>query len=120
MNLSIDWKLLSIGAAELILTLIVGIFVVFIGYKAFSVFTRSIKENEELKKNNIAVGILSASIIISMAIMMKSAIDPTISTLRLLIRDGINFTDILLSIVFFLMYFFAPMKLILLRNLIHS
>jgi hypothetical protein len=35
MNLSIDWKLLSIGAAELILTLIVGIFVVFIGYKAF-------------------------------------------------------------------------------------
>lgn len=105
MNLSIDWTLLLIGIIELLLTIIVSVLVVFIGFKAFSVLTREYKEVDELKNNNIAVGIISASIIISMAILIKAAIDPSITTMRLLIKGGVSFPDILLTIAFFLMFF---------------
>jgi uncharacterized membrane protein YjfL (UPF0719 family) len=124
MSLSIDWSLFSIGIVELFLTLIVGLLVVYIGYKAFTLFTKKINENEELKNNNIAVGIISASVIISMAILIKSAISPSITTLRLLIHEGITATNILLAVAFFLIFFviagIIAIVVILLATLIYN
>lgn len=120
MNLSIDWTLLSLGIVELILTIIMSIIMVFIGYWAFTLFTKKIKETEELKNKNTAVGILSASVIISMGIMLKSAVDPSITTLRLLIKGGINLTDILIAVGFFLMFFALTMIIALFVILLSS
>ena len=48
---------------------------------------KSINEIEELKKNNIAVAILNASIIIALVIMVKNAIEPAITVFSLTLRN---------------------------------
>ncbi|MFW5800176.1 MAG: DUF350 domain-containing protein [Spirochaetota bacterium] len=105
MELVIDWNLLILGIVELLLTLILSVFMVFIGYRAFSLFTKEFKEEDELKNNNVAVGILSGAVIFAMALLLKTAVDPSITTLRLLAKDGLGATDILLTLAFFIMFF---------------
>lgn len=124
MELSINWYYFTLGLVELILTFVVSILVVFLGQWVFSLFTNKIKENQELKKNNISVGIILASVIISMAIIIKSAVNPSVETVRELIRGGISFVDILISISFFLMFFIisgvVAIFIILLSSFIYS
>lgn len=79
MNLTV---LLS-AVSTVILSLVLGVFVLFLGFRLFSRFTYSIDEEEELQKNNIAVALLSASLIFALGYMMKSAVYP-------LVRDFFN------------------------------
>ncbi len=124
MELSINWYYFTLGVIELILTIIISILVVFLGQWAFSLFTKNIKENDELKDNNIAVGIILASVIFSMAIIVKSAVYPSVETVRELIRGGVSFIDILISIAFFLMFFIIAgltgIVIILLSSFLYS
>ncbi|MCK5154136.1 MAG: DUF350 domain-containing protein [Spirochaetales bacterium] len=69
------------GISTLLLSLILGIFILFIGFKMFSGLSKTINEEEEIQNNNIAVAILSGSFIFAMGIMMKASIDPLIQSI---------------------------------------
>ncbi len=69
------------GISTLLLSLIMGIFILFIGFKMFSGLSKSINEENEIKNNNIAVAILSGSFIFAMGIMMRSSVNPLIQSI---------------------------------------
>lgn len=76
------------GVIELVLSLFTAIFIYFTGFKIFSVLTKSIEEVDELKKNNIAVGILITSFIIGVMLLVKAAVGPAMDTLSVIFKAG--------------------------------
>ena len=82
-----DLTLLVSGVLQLVLSLAVGIVFIYVGFKFFHNRIKAINEIEELKKNNIAVAILNASIILALVIMVKNAIEPAISVFSMTLRN---------------------------------
>jgi uncharacterized membrane protein YjfL (UPF0719 family) len=82
-----DLSLLVSGVLQLVLSLAVGIVFIFAGFKFFHNRIKAINEIEELKKNNIAVAILNASIILALVIMVKNAIEPAITVFSMTLRN---------------------------------
>lgn len=82
-----DLSLLFAGLLQLVLSLLIGIIFIYAGFRFFHKKIKSINEIEELKKNNIAVAILNASIIIALVIMVKNAIEPAITVFSLTLRN---------------------------------
>ncbi|MFZ2456624.1 MAG: DUF350 domain-containing protein [Candidatus Altiarchaeia archaeon] len=64
----------GIGVVQLIVGLILAIASIYIGLSMFGKFTKGIDEEEELKKGNVAVGILQAAIILSIANVVQSGV----------------------------------------------
>ena len=82
-----DLSLLVSGVLQLIFSLAVGTVFIYVGFKFFHNRIKAINEIEELKKNNIAVAILNASIILALVIMVKNAIEPAISVFSMTLRN---------------------------------
>ena len=82
-----DISLLIAGILQLILSLLIGLTFIYAGFRFFHKRIKTIDEISELKKNNIAVAILNGSIIISLVIMVKNAIEPAITTFTLTLRN---------------------------------
>lgn len=82
-----DISLLAAGVLQLILSLFIGLIFIYAGFRFFHKRIKSINEIEELKKNNIAVAILNASIILSLVIMVKNAVEPAITVFSMAIRN---------------------------------
>lgn len=82
-----DLSLLVSGVLQLVLSLAVGIVFIYVGFKFFHNRIKAINEIEELKKNNIAVAILNASIILALVIMVKNAIEPAITVFSMTLRN---------------------------------
>lgn len=82
-----DLSLLISGVLQLFLSLFIGIIFIYAGFKFFHKKIKSINEIEELKKNNIAVAILNASIILALVIMVKNAIEPAITVFSMALRN---------------------------------
>jgi uncharacterized membrane protein YjfL (UPF0719 family) len=64
----------GIGVVQLIVGLVLAIASIYIGLSMFGKFTKGINEEEELKKGNVAVGILQAAIILSIANVVQSGV----------------------------------------------
>ena len=82
-----DLSLLIAGILQLILSLVTGLAFIYAGFRFFHKRIKDIDEISELKKNNIAVAILNGSIILSLVIMVKNAIEPAITTFTLTLRN---------------------------------
>ena len=82
-----DLSILISGILQLFLSLFIGIIFIYAGFRFFHKKIKSINEIEELKKNNIAVAILNASIILALVIMVKNAIEPAITLLSMALRN---------------------------------
>jgi uncharacterized membrane protein YjfL (UPF0719 family) len=82
-----DLSLLIAGILQLILSLVIGLAFIYAGFRFFHKRIKDIDEISELKKNNIAVAILNGSIILSLVIMVKNAIEPAITTFTLTLRN---------------------------------
>jgi uncharacterized membrane protein YjfL (UPF0719 family) len=82
-----DLSLLVSGVLQLILSLAVGTVFIYVGFKFFHNRIKAINEIEELKKNNIAVAILNASIILALVLMVKNAIEPAITVFSMTLRN---------------------------------
>ena len=82
-----DLSLLVSGILQLILSLTIGVVFIYAGFRFFHKRLKSINEIEELKKNNIAVAILNASIILALVIMVKNAIEPAITVFSMALRN---------------------------------
>ena len=69
------------GILSLLLSVVLGILTVFLGFYIFGKITGSIDEEKELLDNNIAVAIMNACFIFGLGFIMKDAIKPMIETL---------------------------------------
>ena len=67
-----DLILLITGLLQLLLSLLIGVFFIYAGVRIFQKLTRGINETEELKENNVAVGILNATIAFALIIIVNS------------------------------------------------
>ncbi len=65
---------LGMGVLQLIVGLVLAIASIYIGLSVFGKFTKGIDEEEELKKGNVAVGILLAAVILSIANVVQSGV----------------------------------------------
>lgn len=94
------------GISAVILSLALGVFVLFIGFRFFSKLSVGIDEEEELQKDNIAVALLSGSLIFSLGIMMKSSIYPLIQAFfNILFYADLGTGRILLGLGYILLQF---------------
>lgn len=65
---------IGIGVLQLIVGLVLAIASIYIGLSMFGKFTKGIDEEAELKKGNVAVGILQAAIILSIANVVQTGV----------------------------------------------
>lgn len=79
---------LSISLLQFILTLLISIASLWFGVKGFTWLTKNIDEFEEIKKNNIAVSILMAAIIITLALFLQNGLEKLLQVLRF--TPGLN------------------------------
>jgi len=77
---NINILILLSGLSTVILSLVLGVFVLFLGFSLFARLSQGIDEEEELLKNNVAIAIVSGSLIFSLGYMMKSSINPLIQS----------------------------------------
>jgi uncharacterized membrane protein YjfL (UPF0719 family) len=76
--------------AEVVLSLLLGLAVAFLSFRVFGRMTRSLDEIGELKRNNAAAGILIAAILLSTALVVRTAIYPAVSALQTGLVQGIS------------------------------
>jgi uncharacterized membrane protein YjfL (UPF0719 family) len=63
-----------IGLIQLIIAILLAVVALYIGYSTFSKITKGIDEEQELKKGNVAVGIIIAAILFAIAIVIQSGV----------------------------------------------
>jgi len=98
------------GISTVILSLVLGVFVLFLGFRIFSKFSMGIDEEEELQKNNIAVALLSGSLIFSLGYMMKSSVYPLVQAFfNILFYSDEGIGRALIGFAFILLQFFITL-----------
>jgi uncharacterized membrane protein YjfL (UPF0719 family) len=109
-----DWGAVMVGVAELLLAFVLGLLTVWLAFRSFAKFTRSLDEMQELRQNNVALGILLAAIVFSTAFIVRTALYPSISTWQTLIHRGFGGVDLLfcLGITLFSFVFSAMLALV--------
>ena len=75
-----------IGITQLIIAIILAVVSLYIGFAMLSRMTSKIDEEKELAKGNVAVGILVASVFVSIAIVVQSGI----TGISIGLKDAIN------------------------------
>lgn len=63
-----------IGLIQLIIAILLAVVALYIGYWTFSKITKGMDETAELRKGNVAVGIVIAAILFGIAIVVQSGI----------------------------------------------
>ncbi len=74
-----DLILFITGLVQIALSLLIGVLFIYAASKLFQKMISGINENEELKKNNIAVAILNSSIIIALILVVSRSIESAIT-----------------------------------------
>jgi uncharacterized membrane protein YjfL (UPF0719 family) len=94
------------GLIELGITILAALFIFFFSFKVFSMLTKNIDEVQELKKNNIAVAILSASFIFGIMLIIKAAITPANEALgHAIANNDIVISQIIWTLVRIVLFF---------------
>jgi uncharacterized membrane protein YjfL (UPF0719 family) len=92
-------KLILEGIIEIAISLVTGFLVFFASIKMFMLLTRKINENEELKKNNIAVAFVLCAFILALILIVNAAVSPSMDTLRVLFeKEGAVALDIVIAL----------------------
>lgn len=99
-----QWIAIVSGIVELALSFILAVGVTWISFKAFSRMTRHLDEKEELRKNNAAAGILFASMLLAVAVVVREALYPCISGLRTALFQGASWQGAGRVLLFGLLY----------------
>lgn len=109
-----DWHAVAVGVVELVLAFALGLLTVWVAFRAFSRLTRNLDEMQELKQNNIAMGVLLASIVHATAFIVRTALYPSVATWQTLLHRGFSGVDLLfcLGITLFSFWFSAILALV--------
>jgi len=78
------------GVVHLVLSFLLALLATFGAFRIFDKLTRDIDEVAELKANNVAVSVSLSGMLLSSAIIMKTVIQPAISTLQVYLYEGIT------------------------------
>ncbi|MBI4668902.1 MAG: DUF350 domain-containing protein [Elusimicrobia bacterium] len=76
-------KRLIVSIAEFIIQVILAVMAVYVSYRIFNKANTDFDQEEELKKGNVAVGILLASIMASSALIIQKGLYPVISLMKI-------------------------------------
>jgi len=74
-----DIILLITGIVQIFLSLLIATTLVFLASKIFRRLIRGINENEELKRNNVAVAILNGAIVLALILVVKKSIESAVT-----------------------------------------
>lgn len=74
-----DFILLLTGIAQVLLSLIIAVTLVYLSSKIFRRLITGINEADELRKNNVSVAILNGSIILALILVVKKSIESAIT-----------------------------------------
>ena len=78
------------GVVHLALSFVLALIATFGSFHIFDKLTRSIKEQEELKANNVAVAIVLSGMLLASALVLRSVMSPAISTLQTYLYQGMT------------------------------
>lgn len=108
-----NYQQIIIGFIELLFSFLLGLLTVWISFRWFSHLTKELDEIGELKKNNIAVGIVLLAVLISTALIVRQAVYPSISTLQTFAHQGFDGLSVvkLLGITLFCLLFSLALSL---------
>lgn len=120
-NMSFESELVSIAAA--VLQFVVGLALamasVYIGLKMFDRLTKGVNEWEAIKNGNVAVGILMAAVIISIATVVQSGVlqvtahlDVTESLGDMLVGLGIGLLNLLIGLAAAIIAIFIAVRIL--------
>ncbi|MFH1724141.1 MAG: DUF350 domain-containing protein [Elusimicrobiota bacterium] len=73
------WTRLLISLAEFGLSIVLSVFIVFWSYKSFVRFNTAFDAEAEIRKGNVAVSVLMASLMAGAALIMRQSIYPVVS-----------------------------------------
>jgi uncharacterized membrane protein YjfL (UPF0719 family) len=74
-----DIILLITGIVQIFLSLLIATTLVFLASKIFRRLISGINENEELKRNNVAVAILNGAIVLALILVVKKSIESAVT-----------------------------------------
>ncbi|MCG8572496.1 MAG: DUF350 domain-containing protein [Spirochaetes bacterium] len=94
------------GLLHLTIAILAGIAVFFFSFKILSFLTRKIDEIEELKKDNLAIAILTSSFIGGIMILVRAAIKPINKTLDYLFSQDMETLIIFITLLKIIGFFF--------------
>jgi uncharacterized membrane protein YjfL (UPF0719 family) len=83
------------GIVHLILSFLLALIATFGAFRIFDKLTPNIDGVAELKANNVAVSVMLSGMLLSSAIIMKTVVQPAISTLQVYLYQGITGLSIL-------------------------
>jgi len=78
------------GFAELVLSLLLGILTAYVGFRLLARLTRELDEVGELKRNNVAAGVVFAALVLALALVMRQASYPAVSALKTTLLQGLG------------------------------
>ena len=102
---------LIVSVAEFLLSVVLSIFMVFWSYKSFSEVQTAYDTETEIKRGNVAVAILLASLMVASSLIMKKSLYPVTSSITLYLtapaEAGVPFWKLALYCVGHLTFAFA-------------
>lgn len=108
----VDWMVaiagLAVGFIQLIIGLALAVFAIYLGINLLDKLTVGIEEMDELKKGNVAVGIMIAAVIISIAIVIQSGVmgmtvgikDAGADMMKILVAIGKGILAVIIGMIF--------------------
>jgi len=82
-----DLILLITGFVQIVLSLVIGILLIYSASKIFQKLIKGINESEEIKNNNVAVAILNSAIVLSIILIVRNSIETAINIFSNTIRN---------------------------------
>jgi len=80
--MSTQFDVFIFGLVYLLISLVFGTFTLYLFLRVFSALTRDIDDFEEIRKNNIAVALVSSAIILSVALFVGEAVDAAMEAFK--------------------------------------
>ncbi len=78
---TIDATGIIVGFAQLVLALILAVMMQYIGLSVLGKFTKETEEWKELKRGNIAIGIVMASIVVAISTIIAQGVEGIIAAI---------------------------------------
>lgn len=91
---NVVWNV-GISLVQFLIGLIVSVFSVYLGIRVLDSLTKDLNEWKEIKKGNVAVGILVAAIVLSMAVVIESGV----SAITFSVPEQATFLEFSLSLL---------------------
>lgn len=107
MDLKMAWNGLLIGGVEFVLSIVLGLVVVFTSYELLLWLTPKLDEERELSRDNRAAAVYLGAGLLSVGIIVREAIDPIMSTVQDATINGLWSSDVTLRVIGYGLLFVA-------------